>query len=414
MSWRATAPLRAIFAARPKTSPTAVKESSVRRHIHLDRPGDLSAIANQEVFYGWSTSPDQRDRVSVTINGRQMRVHEIHRPDVIEAYPELHAKGFMFFVEPAEGERYGVVEINLADVSREFRFTLSDKALDTAATVRMVREQHAIFLDRVVVCPMCRTGSPDLRQIRGKEWSCPDCGERYDCSSGLNLIPKSYANYEAIGFGGAVYSHAYDADVEALIRETREMGGMVLDCGAGWRERMRPEVITTEIVQYPSTDIVSAGEHLPFRDGAFDAVLSLHVLEHVKNPFVCAAELMRVLKPGGRFLAVIPYIVGVHGAPFHFFNPTPDGLRALFENYTRDAAISVPRVAHPISALRELLKVYCLFLDGAALNEFKAKTIGGLVAMTADEILDTKLVRDFKQEGMMQLAGNYMVAGRRA
>ena len=40
-----------------------------------------------------------------------------------------------------------------------------------------------------------------------------------------------------------------------------------------------------------------------FKDNSFDVVLSLAVLEHVKNPWIHANEMIRVLKPGGFFIA---------------------------------------------------------------------------------------------------------------
>jgi|GEM_PF-1303414 SAM-dependent methyltransferase len=43
-------------------------------------------------------------------------------------------------------------------------------------------------------------------------------------------------------------------------------------------------------------------EHLPFKDASFDAVVSFDVLEHVQDKAAVLKELLRVLKPGGRFL----------------------------------------------------------------------------------------------------------------
>ncbi|WP_333713132.1 bifunctional 2-polyprenyl-6-hydroxyphenol methylase/3-demethylubiquinol 3-O-methyltransferase UbiG [Yoonia sp.] len=44
------------------------------------------------------------------------------------------------------------------------------------------------------------------------------------------------------------------------------------------------------------------GEDLPYQDGSFDAVVCVDVLEHVSDLTQVAAEIARVLRPGGLFL----------------------------------------------------------------------------------------------------------------
>lgn len=46
---------------------------------------------------------------------------------------------------------------------------------------------------------------------------------------------------------------------------------------------------------------------LPFGDATFDIVLSSHILEHIPDDIAAMRELFRVLKPGGRVLAPVPY-----------------------------------------------------------------------------------------------------------
>jgi SAM-dependent methyltransferase len=50
----------------------------------------------------------------------------------------------------------------------------------------------------------------------------------------------------------------------------------------------------------------TAGERLPFIDGAFDRVICTETLEHVDDDSVLARELVRVLKPGGILAVSVP------------------------------------------------------------------------------------------------------------
>jgi SAM-dependent methyltransferase len=45
---------------------------------------------------------------------------------------------------------------------------------------------------------------------------------------------------------------------------------------------------------------------LPFPDGCFDVVITSEVLEHIQDDVAAIAEMVRVLKPGGRFAATVP------------------------------------------------------------------------------------------------------------
>lgn len=93
--------------------------------------------------------------------------------------------------------------------------------------------------------------------------------------------------------------------------------------------------------------IVSAGESIPFRDDTFDVVLSHEVIEHVIDDRRSAAEMVRVLKPGGRLLLFCPnrwYPFETHGhywrGQYRFGNTPlinflPDRLRNLLAPHVR-------------------------------------------------------------------------------
>jgi SAM-dependent methyltransferase len=58
---------------------------------------------------------------------------------------------------------------------------------------------------------------------------------------------------------------------------------------------------------YPAVDFVEGDvERLPFPAASFDGVLLSGIVHHLPDPSRCAAEVFRVLRPGGRFVAFDP------------------------------------------------------------------------------------------------------------
>lgn len=166
----------------------------------------------------------------------------------------------------------------------------------------------------------------------------------------------------------AVSGHGYSGDVDAIIG--RHEGGLVLDVGAGCRPVYSDDVVNYEIVPYDTTDVVGVAEELPFRDGVFDAVVSVAVLEHVKDPFRCAAEMVRVLKPGGDLYCEVPLLQPVHGHPNHYYNMTHQGLRNLFAALLTIDRIWVPSHMHPLWALTWILRSWSAGLDEPTRSRF--------------------------------------------
>ncbi len=73
--------------------------------------------------------------------------------------------------------------------------------------------------------------------------------------------------------------------------------------------------------------INGAGESLPFPAATFDLILSHEVIEHVRDDRLAVAEMVRVLKPGGRAVVFCPnrgYPFETHGfywrGKYHFGN----------------------------------------------------------------------------------------------
>jgi SAM-dependent methyltransferase len=362
--------------------------------IFLDTPQHWTGLARNTVISGWFAS-DGDTEGSIEIDGRPVAWHPVDRPDVARDHPTKMCIGFLLFYEPSKDAEHLVIRLGDALAEREimaaagYRAQAEEDAANKAA--------HRVFLRSALCCPICR--KPTMGEGVGLRCS---CGASYDWSRGLNMIPSSFRPKD-IKFNGAICSRGYDQDVENIIASA----GMVLDCGAGSRHSTRPNVIATGILQYPSTDVVCGDEHLPFLDNSFDVVLSLDGLKHVRNPYVCAKELTRVLKPGGRIVAVTPDLAPVHGFPLHFFNPTPSGLAALFDGQVTAQKVTVPRAGHPLPALKDYLKA---LLGHMGPSDIRGMTLDQIAAMSTDDIL-SRFEDQFAIEGINELAANYMLIG---
>jgi SAM-dependent methyltransferase len=66
---------------------------------------------------------------------------------------------------------------------------------------------------------------------------------------------------------------------------------------------------------------------VPVDDGAFDAVLSTQVLEHVEDPATYLSECFRVLRPGGRLLLSTHGVFMYHPDPDDYWRWTGAGLK---------------------------------------------------------------------------------------
>lgn len=175
----------------------------------------------------------------------------------------------------------------------------------------------------------------------------------------------------------AVSSNGYNTDIQALIH--RHADGLVLDCGAGKRPVYYSNVVNFEIVAYATTDVVGVGEVLPFQDQSFDAIVSATVLEHVKDPFQCAAEMVRVLRPGGDLYCSVPFLQPLHGYPHHYYNMSHQGLRNLFEDKLEIVQQKINQYGLPIWTLSWFLNSWLQGLQGETKAAFLQKTVADLI-----------------------------------
>lgn len=313
----------------------------------LDLP---AAVPTQERFVvqGWIASAQPIGAVRVA-SGDELQ--PMARPDVIAVHGARyrHVAGFRGWLAAGSlrGGSWLDLEFDVGGEGQRRSIELPAPPPDPAANADPGMKRRK--LDRI-------------RPLLRRDLSCAQNALHYDF-----LTPDLRERFGVIDTEN-VSSYGYDDIALEIIRECRE--GLVLDAGAGLRRSQYENVVNLEIAAYPSTDVLSVGEELPFVDGCFDAVFSFAVLEHVKDPFRCAREIFRVLKPGGRLYAVVPFLQPYHGYPSHYYNMTSQGLANLFPPELEIVATDVPRYGLPIWTLTWVLNSWQSSLPAAAREEF--------------------------------------------
>ena len=201
----------------------------------------------------------------------------------------------------------------------------------------------------------------------------------------------------------------HDDHVNCLPSEMRARWNIT---DAGKRPVSYDHVVNYEIVAYDTTDVVGVGEELPFADESFDAVISNAVLEHVKDPFRCAREIARVLKPGGELFCAVPLLQPLHGYPHHYYNMTAQGLRNLFADHLDVERIEVTRQLLPIWSLTWICSSWAAGLSGSAKDECLSMRIADFI-VRPEPHLDRTYVTQLPPAVNSELASGHALFARK-
>jgi predicted SAM-dependent methyltransferase len=85
------------------------------------------------------------------------------------------------------------------------------------------------------------------------------------------------------------------------------LSGRGVDIGAGCRS-IWPDIVRVDIDEKVNPDVLASGDKLPFKDGEFDYLTSIHSFEHFEDQVKTLKEWLRVIKTGGIIAIVHPDI----------------------------------------------------------------------------------------------------------
>jgi SAM-dependent methyltransferase len=351
--------------------------------IHIDCPVEMPLDSRVRVR-GWVASDARLVSVAAgSLDGGVVLPWE-ERPDVAGANPAyVHTSGFC-----------GVVDAAILGAGR--------------LVVRCETGSGASFLELQLPSPR---PPPDkaarLARIRPrlrKGLACRETPFHFDF-----LTPELRARFRVTDTE-AVSNFEYAPAVREQIDRCGDE--LVLDCGAGNRPSTWPNIVNLEIVAYPSTDVLAVNESLPFEDDTFAMVVSCAVLEHVKDPFAAAREMIRVTRPGGVIYADIPFLQPFHGYPSHYYNMTLEGAKNLFAGPCRIEREFVPHYGLPVWALTWFLNSYAAGLQGETRERFLRMRVSELTGPAAG-YLGESWVRELSAQKNIELACATSVVARK-
>lgn len=105
--------------------------------------------------------------------------------------------------------------------------------------------------------------------------------------------------------------------------------GRTLELGGGpgnfrmFADASSIDIVSTDIVFTPWLDAVCDGHQLPFASRSFDNIVMFDVLHHLARPRLFFDEARRILRPGGRVVAVEPAITYGSRLFYSYLHPEP-------------------------------------------------------------------------------------------
>jgi SAM-dependent methyltransferase len=173
--------------------------------------------------------------------------------------------------------------------------------------------------------------------VGGQGYGGASYGRDADRTSGLRRLGRRIVRRLADVQSSIAYPGPEDA-LAHVRAGTPSPAVLVIGSGGCRLGTAEDHVVHTDVAFAAEVDAIADAHDLPFESRSFDLVVAVAVFEHVADPARCAAEVVRVLRPGGHVYAVTPFLQPVHMGAYDFTRFTPIGHRRLFRAFDEVAA----------------------------------------------------------------------------
>jgi hypothetical protein len=151
------------------------------------------------------------------------------------------------------------VHLKIGRTAESLKFEIDSAAVAKAREWDQIKRRKLQRILPILQSPICQGGN-------SFNMLCESCGLCYGYrDSCVNMIPEKLSSVFKIDETENVSHHPYSEEANRVIKDVRERGGFILDCGAGYRFNIAHDIICLDIVPYPSTDVLGVGQALPFK-----------------------------------------------------------------------------------------------------------------------------------------------------
>lgn len=154
--------------------------------------------------------------------------------------------------------------------------------------------------------------------------------------------------------------------------------GLMVNVGSG-ADRIHPSILNLDIQPFKNVDALVDAAKLPLESESVDLVVSIAVLEHVKDPEKVIAEIVRIIRPGGIAFVSVPFIAPFHASPHDYQRYTLPGLVHQFRELNVEKKINVGPTSALIWVFAEWLSLFFSF-GSSRLQVVLATVIGAILS----------------------------------